>query len=204
MAVGPSQRPATKATRSPTKALKSEGINNLIGAAENGDLASIRLLLEQGVRVTSANRVSSFLYVLRTPCCSPPRALAPALISPYRSIPPSRSAAALQTAPDSQKPTEPHTTHSRDFRTRLVFTVRRPLACACSPVECTAPLYYILCAHLTPTPPQSRLPLTTRRTPPHLLWTHRVERRRSWGRLRTAASSASTISSRPISRRRPT
>ena len=75
MAVGPSVRPATKATRSPTKALKSEGINNLIGAAENGDLASIRLLLEQGVRVTSANRVSSFLYVLRTPCCSPPRAL---------------------------------------------------------------------------------------------------------------------------------
>ena len=66
MAVGPSQRPASKATRSPTKALKSEGINNLIGAAENGDLASIRLLLEQGVRVTSANRVSSFLYVLRT------------------------------------------------------------------------------------------------------------------------------------------
>ena len=116
MAVGPSQRPATKATRSPTKALKSEGINNLIGAAENGDLASIRLLLEQGVRVTSANRVSSFLYVLRTPCCSPPRALAPALISPYRSIPPSRSAAALQT-PDSQKPrapahdTQPHFAH---------------------------------------------------------------------------------------------
>ena len=65
MAVGPSQGPV-KATRSPTKAAgksvgkpvgKSEGIKNLIGAAENGDLATVRLLLEQGVRVTSANRV---------------------------------------------------------------------------------------------------------------------------------------------------
>ena len=56
MPVGPSQGPA-KATRSPTKAGKSEGIKNLIGAAENGDLATLRLLLEQGVRVTSANRV---------------------------------------------------------------------------------------------------------------------------------------------------
>ena len=56
MAVGPSQGPV-KATRSPTKAGKSEGIKNLIGAAENGDLATLRLLLEQGVRVTSANRV---------------------------------------------------------------------------------------------------------------------------------------------------
>ena len=56
MPVGPSQGPV-KATRSPTKAGKSEGIKNLIGAAENGDLATLRLLLEQGVRVTSANRV---------------------------------------------------------------------------------------------------------------------------------------------------
>ena len=203
MAVGPSQRPAPKATRSPTKALKSEGIHNLIGAAENGDLASIRLLLEQGVRVTSANRVSSFLYVLRTPCCSPPRALARPNLAPplYPAL------SVCSCSPDSTRLAEahraPHDTQPTS-RTRLVFTVRRPLACACSPVECTAPLYYILCAHLTPTPPQSRLPLTTRRTPPHLLWTHRVERRRSWGRLRTAASSASTISSRPISRRRPT
>ena len=48
MAVGPSQGPV-KATRSPTKAAgKSEGIKNLIGAAENGDLATVRLLLEQG------------------------------------------------------------------------------------------------------------------------------------------------------------
>tara|TARA_B100000795_G_scaffold256157_1_gene228361 strand:- start:120 stop:344 length:225 start_codon:yes stop_codon:yes gene_type:complete len=65
MAVGSSQAPAP-ATRSPTKAKgsltkagKNEAIKNLIGAAENGDLATIRSLLEQGVRSTSANRVRS-------------------------------------------------------------------------------------------------------------------------------------------------
>ena len=58
MAVGPSQAPAP-ATRSPTKAAKNEAVKNLIGAAENGDLATIRSLLEQGVRSTSANRVRS-------------------------------------------------------------------------------------------------------------------------------------------------
>ena len=56
MAVGPSQAPAP-ATRSPTKAKgsltkagKNEAIKNLIGAAENGDLATIRSLLEHKVR----------------------------------------------------------------------------------------------------------------------------------------------------------
>ena len=57
MPVGPTSQGLVKATCSPTKAGKSEGIKNLIGAAENGDLATLRLLLEQGVRVTSANRV---------------------------------------------------------------------------------------------------------------------------------------------------
>ena len=155
MAVGPSQRPATKATRSPTKALKSEGINNLIGAAENGDLASIRLLLEQGVRVTSANRVRAPSY---TCSARPVHAL---LLSTARSSPRPNLALPLYPAlsicscsPDSTRLAEAHRA-PHDTQPRLPYTAsiyRTTPARLC--VQSSALLLYTICAHLTPTPPQ--------------------------------------------------